>query len=444
MDRWIDATCCYSVPPVSTLRPSSLGLTHATAMVVGTIIGASIFVQPSEITKQMPSVTGIVFVWLAAGVLTLFGALVCAELASAFPQTGGVYVFLREAYSPAVGFLWGWAMFWVMHTGIIAAIATIFARYLGVFVEMSTVGLRLTAVLLILVLSAINYLGVRHGALVQNLFTTAKVAAIVVIVIAGLAWSGAAPATAEAAGSVTANGFVLAMAAGLFAYGGWHMVTYTSGETRDAARTVPRALLIGTLVVTACYAGLNAIYLKLLPLDAVRASSHVAADAADVLFGGGGASMMAALVMISTFGAANGIILVGPRVYYQMAQDGTIFRWLGAVHPTFATPHRAIAVQAIWASVLASTNTYGALFSRVIYTEWIFFAAMAAGLFLLRRRPEYRPAYRIWGYPILPIVFIVSSLVIVVMQILAVPGDSAIGLGMVLIGLPVYLLWSRR
>src|SRR5262245_18386590 len=444
MDRWIDVTCCYSVPPVSKLRPGSLGLTHATAMVVGTIIGASIFVQPSEITKQMPSVTGIVMVWLAAGVLTLFGALVCAELASAFPQTGGVYVFLREAYSPAVGFLWGWAMFWVMHTGIIAAIATIFARYLGVFLELSTVGLRLTAVLLILVLSAINYLGVRHGGLVQNLFTSAKVAAIVVIVIAGLGWSGAAPATAAAAGAVTVNGFVLAMAAGLFAYGGWHMVTYTSGETRDAARTVPRALLIGTLVVTACYAGLNAIYLKLLPLDAVRASSHVAADAADVLFGGGGASMMAALVMISTFGAANGIILVGPRVYYQMAQDGTIFRWLGAVHPRFATPHRAIAVQAVSASVLASTNTYCAQFSRVVYTEWIFFAAMAAGLFLLRRRPEYRPAYRIWGYPILPIVFIASSLVIVVMQILAVPGDSAIGLGMVLLGLPVYLLWSRR
>ena len=429
---------------MATLRPGSLGLTHATAMVVGTIIGASIFVQPSEITKQMPSVMGIVFVWLAAGVLTLFGALVCAVLASAYPQTGGEYVFLREAYSPAVGFLWGWAMFWVMHTGIIAAIATIFARYLGVFVQMNTGGQRLTAVLLILLLSAINYLGVRHGGLVQNLFTTAKVTAIVVIVAAGLLWSGPAPVVAEASGAVTANGFILAMAAGLFAYGGWHMVTYTSGETRDAARTVPRALLIGTLIVTACYAGLNAVYLKLLPLEAVRASSHVAADAADVLFGGGGASMMAALVMISTFGAANGIILVGPRVYYQMAQDGTIFRWLGAVHPTYATPHRAIVVQAIWASVLASTNTYGALFSRVIYTEWIFFAAMAAGLLLLRRRQEYRPAYRLWGYPAVPVIFIGSSLVIVVMQILAVPRDSAIGLGIVLAGLPVYLLWSRR
>ena len=175
---------------MSELRPA-LGLTHATAMVVGTIIGASIFVQPSEITRQMPSVTGIVGVWLAAGVLTLFGALVCAELASAFPQTGGVYVFLREAYSPAVGFLWGWAMFWSMHSGIIAAIATVFARYVGVFVPMGTAGQRLTAVALILLLSAVNYAGVRHGGRIQTVFTAAKVGAIVVLVVAGMFWTGA-------------------------------------------------------------------------------------------------------------------------------------------------------------------------------------------------------------------------------------------------------------
>ncbi len=414
-------------------------------MVVGTIIGASIFVQPSEITRQMPSVTGIVGVWLAAGVLTLFGALVCAELASAFPQTGGVYVYLREAYSPAAGFLWGWAMFWSMHSGIIAAIATVFARYASVFIPMGTTGQRVTAVALILLLSAVNYAGVRHGGRIQTVFTAAKVGAIVLLVVAGMFWTGPAVAVSDsAAGDVTTRGFLLAMAAGLFAYGGWHMVTYTAGETRDAARTVPRALLLGTLVVTVCYAGLNAIYLRVLPLDAVRSSSHVAADAADALFGSGGATMMAALVVISTFGAVNGIILVGPRVYYQMAQDGTIFRWLGAVHPSFGTPHRAIAVQAVWASVLASTNTYGALFSRVIYTEWIFFAAMAAGLMLLRRRPGYQPTSRIWGYPAVPIIFIAVSAAIVFMQISAVPGDSAIGLGLVLIGLPVYFLWSRR
>ncbi len=416
-------------------------------MVVGTIIGASIFVQPSEITRQMPSVQGILLAWLAAGILTLFGALVCAELSSAFPQTGGVYVFLREAYSPAAGFLWGWAMFWTMHTGIIAAIATIFARYVAFFVPMGDVGLRVTAVAIILVLSGVNMLGVRYGGLIQNAFTTAKVAAIVVIIAAGLMWTGPgaadASATAAAAAPMTPSGLALAIAAGLFAYGGWHMVTYTAGETKHASRTLPRALIIGTLVVTACYAGLNAVYLRVLPLDAVRASTRVAADAAAVLFGGGGASLMAALVIVSTFGAVNGIILVGPRVYYQMARDGTIFRWMGAVHPRYGTPHRALAVQAVWASVLAASNTYGALFSRVIYTEWIFFAAMAAGLMLLRRRASYQPAYRIPAYPVIPALFIVASLVIVAMKIAEVPVDSAIGLGLVLIGWPIYLIWTR-
>ena len=416
-------------------------------MVVGTIIGASIFVQPSEITQRMPSVEGILLAWLAAGILTLFGALVCAELSSAFPQTGGVYVFLREAYSPTAGFLWGWAMFWTMHTGIIAAIATVFARYAAVFVPMGDVGLRVTAVVIILVLSGVNILGVRYGGLVQNTFTLAKVTAIAVLIIAGLAWAGpAAPAAAPGATAdapITVQGLAAAIAAGLFAYGGWHMVTYTAGETKNASRTLPRALVIGTLVVTACYAGLNAVYLNVLSLDAVRSSTRVAADAAAVLFGDGSATLIAALVMISTFGAVNGIILVGPRVYYQMAQDGTMFRWMGAVHPRYGTPHRALAVQAVWAAVLAATNSYGALFSRVIYTEWIFFAAMAAGLMLLRRRASYLPAYRVPAYPVVPILFIVASLVIVALKIADVPGDSAIGLGLVLAGWPVYLIWTR-
>jgi APA family basic amino acid/polyamine antiporter len=382
-------------------------------------------------------------VWVAAGVLTLFGALICAELTSAFPRTGGVYVFLKESISPAAGFLWGWAMIWSMHTGIIAAIAMVFARYAAVFVPMGPWMLSIVAVSVLVILSAVNYVGVKHGGLVQNIFTAAKLAAIVAVIAAGLAWSGVVshPATS---GAVTARGFILAIAAGLFAYGGLHMVTYTAGETREAARTIPRALVLGTLIVTACYAGLNTIYLHVLPLDAVRASQHVAADAADVLLGGGGARLMAGLVMISTFGAVNGIILVGPRVYYSMARDGLLFRWLGAVHPAFGTPSRAIAVQAIWASVLALTNTYDALFRRVIYTEWIFFAIMAAGLLRLRHRVDYRPTYRVWGSPIVPIIFIAASLVIVVMQVLANPKDSAIGLGMVLAGWPVYLLWARK
>jgi APA family basic amino acid/polyamine antiporter len=414
-------------------------------MVVGTIIGASIFVQPSEITRQMPSVSGIVLAWIAAGLLTICGALVCAELASAFPRTGGVYVFLKEAYSPAIGFLWGWAMLWSMHSGIIAAIATVFARYLAFFIPMSDLALRGTAVGLVLTLSAVNYVGVRYGGLVQNVFTGAKVLAITALIGAGLLWTGATPIDPPGiAHDVTMQGFILAMAAGLFAYGGWHMVTYTAGETRDASATIPRALLIGTLVVTACYAGLNAIYLRVLPLDAVRASTHVAADAADQLLGGGGARIMAALVLMSTFGAVNGIILVGPRVYYSMARDGLLFRWLGDAHASFHTPHRALVVQAVVASALAATNTYGALFGRVIYTEWIFFAAMAFGLMRLRQRPGYQPSYRVPGYPFVPLVFIGVSAVIVVTQLLSNPVDSAVGLGMVLAGLPIYFLWSRR
>jgi APA family basic amino acid/polyamine antiporter len=433
---------------VRDLTPS-LGLTHATAMVVGTIIGASIFVQPSEITRQMPSVSGILLAWLAAGVVTLFGALVCAELASAFPRTGGVYTFLKEAFSPAVGFLWGWAMFWSMHSGIIAAIAMVFARYVAHFVPLGDGGIRLIAVGLIVLLSAVNYAGVRHGGFVQNAFTAAKVAAILLLIAAGFAFGGTASGATAAPDAwsmrgFTWTGFSLAVAAGLFAYGGWHMVTYTAGETRNAARVVPRALMIGTLVVTACYAGLNAIYLTVLPLETVRTSTRVAADAADVLFGGGGATLMALLVVISTFGAVNGIILVGPRVYYQMAQDGLLFRWLGGVHPRFGTPARAIVLQGVVASALAFTNTYGALFRRVIYTEWIFFAAMAVGLMLLRRRADYRPAYRIPAHPVVPVAFIAASAAIVVMQIRAVPLDSAIGLGLVLVGLPVYFLWARR
>jgi APA family basic amino acid/polyamine antiporter len=423
----------------------SLRLSHATAMVVGTIIGASIFVQPSEITRQMPSVAGIIAAWIAAGLLTMAGALVCAELASAFPETGGVYVFLNESLSPAVGFLWGWAMLWSMHSGIIAAIAVVFARYLAVFVPMGDVALRLTAVGLILVLTALNIAGVKYGGRVQAVFTAAKLVAIVVLVVAGwLGSTGTAPPPDTTAATVSVRGLVLAIAAGLFAYGGWHMVTYTAGETVDAARTIPRALLLGTLIVTVCYAGLNAVYLRVLPLDVVRASTHVAADAAARLFGPRGAALVAGLVLVSTFGAVNGIILVGPRVYYSMAREGVLFASLGAIHPTYRTPHVALLVQAVVASVLAVTNTYGALFSRVVYTEWIFFAAMAWGLMRLRGRPSYRPAYRLPAYPWVPVLFIAVSVVIVGTQVVTAPTASAMGLGLVLVGLPIYFLWSRH
>ena len=256
-------------------------------MVVGTIIGASIFVQPSEITGQVPTVVGIYAVWLVCGVLTLFGALVCAELASAFPQAGGVYVYLREAFSPAVGFLWGWAMFWTMHSGIVAVIAVVCARYLGFFVELSDLGQRVVAVGTILLLSAVNYVGVKHGSILQTAITAGKLLAIGTIVILCFLFGGSAnevvveASRTAAPGSYTAQDFGLALVAGLFAFGGWHMVTYNAEETKEPRTTIPKALVLGTLVVTACYILLNAVYLYVLPMETVASSDRVAADAAD-------------------------------------------------------------------------------------------------------------------------------------------------------------------
>jgi basic amino acid/polyamine antiporter, APA family len=236
---------------------------------------------------------------------------------------------------------------------------------------------------------------------------------------------------------------VLALSAGLFAFGGWHMVTYAAGETREAARTIPRALLIGVTIVTLCYVGLNAAYLVVLPLAQVQQSVHVAADAAEVLGGPIGATLVSALVIVSAFGAANGIVLAGPRVYYAMARDGLLFQWTGAIHSRFRTPHLAIAAQAIWVSALIVTGSYRALFTRVIYTEWIFFGLMAIGLVRLRRRADYAPRYRLWGYPIVPLLFIIASLVVVLAHVAADPVESLSGLLLVATGWPVYWWWTR-
>ena len=424
-------------------------------MVVGTIIGASIFVQPSEITGHVPSAAGAAAVWIVSGALTLVGALVCAELASALPRTGGVYVYLSEAFSPALGFLWGWAMFWTMHSGIIAVIGMVFARYLGYFVELGPMGTRVVAIAAILSLSWINHRGVSWGANLQTVFTLAKVLAILVIVAIGFALGPSVapqdvPASSEIAssgsvGSSTAGpaDFLLAVMAGLFAFGGWHMVTYNAEETLDPQRTIPRALVGGVLVVTACYVALNAVYFHLLPLQVVIESSRVAADAADAVIGSGGGAVMSALVMFSTLGALAGIVLAGPRVYYAMARDGLLFSWISDVHPRHRTPHRAIWLQGIWASVLVATGTFRALFTRVVYTEWIFFGLLALGLVLLRRRPDLRRGFRMPWVPILPGLFAAAAMLIVANQFVLEPVESAIGLTFVLLGLPVYTLWAR-
>ena len=337
-------------------------------------------------------------------------------------------------------------MFWVMHSGIIAAVAVVFARYLAFFIPLGDVGIRTVAVGAILVLSAVNYRGVKQGGAVQNVFTIGKVVAILLMVVVGFALGSripehflvAAPGSGFTPPPVTFTNFLLAIVAGLFAFGGWHMVTYAAEETVDPERTIPLSLLLGVVVVTACYVALNAVYLYILPLETVAKSTRIAADAATAVVGTAGGAAMSALVMFSSFGAANGIVLSGPRVYYAMARDGLLFKWMGDVHPVFHTPHRAIVAQAIWAAALAWTGTYRQLFTRVVFTEWIFFALMAAGLFVLRGRPTYKPAYRIWGYPILPAIFVLFSAGIVLNRLATEPVESLTGIALVAAGLPVY------
>ena len=413
-------------------------------MVVGIIVGASIFVQPSAIAASVPEISAVNAVWIAAGILTLFGALIAAELSTAFPRAGGVYVFLSEAFSPGIAFLWGWAMFWTMHTGIIAAVATVFARYAAFFVPINE---KVIAVVAVIVLSAVNYFGVKQGSIVQTTLTVFKLAAIVGIIILAFALgpresiTSVNPPTSQPADP---HAIIAAIVAGLFAFGGWHMVTYAAEETVDPEKTLPRALVIGVVIVTACYLALNAAYFHVLPHDQVGSSTRVAADAAGAVVGSKGAAIVSLVVALSALGAANGIILAGPRVYLAMARDRLAPAWIGAIHDTYRTPHRAIIVQAIWAAVLVSTGTYRALFTRVVYTEWIFFALMAAGLVLLRRRPSYAPRFRVPFHPVIPVLFIVASLYIVLDQVIAKPGESLGGLAMVLVGWPVYLFTLRK
>jgi APA family basic amino acid/polyamine antiporter len=294
-------------------------------------------------------------------------------------------------------------------------------------------------------LSAINYFSVKSGGSVQLFLTAAKLAAIAALVGLLFAFGGQHPWTASgaAAQSPSLRSYGLATAAGLFAFGGFHLVTYVAGEVRDPERTIPRALLIGTLVVTVSYMLLNAAYLAVLPLAEVARSTRVAAEATEKALGGQAGGAIAALVILSAAGSMNGAVLAGPRVYYAMSRDDLAFRWLGTVHPRLQTPYLAIAAQALWACVLVATNSYRQLFTRVVYTEWALFALLAAGLFRLRRRGGYKPRFIAGGFFVIPLLFIAGASAIVVNQIYADPRGSAMGFALILLGLPVYFVWSK-
>ena len=427
--------------------PRAIGFLGSTAIVVGTIIGSGIFLVPHDMAEQVGSVNSLMLVWVVGGVLSLAGALSLAELGAAAPDAGGVYVYLREAYGPALAFLYGWAALLVIESGSVATLAVAFGIYSGAFLPLTTVQQKLISAGAVALLSGINIIGVRRGAAVQTVFMIAKLTGLAIII--GYAWffpnpMAVPPTQPLPTPHTTASSFGVALIGALWAYQGWHMLSYAAGEVKDPARVLPRSYFLGTLLVIVVYLSASLAYARVLPL-AVMADpryQRVAERTMEVLTGPRGARFVSGLILCSIFGALNGNILGAARVYFAMARDRLFFASVGQVHPRFATPALAIVIQAVWAMLLAATGTYRQLYTYVIFTGWIFYGAAVVAVVVLRKRhPDLPRPYRVAGYPLLPFAFALAALAIVVNTLARSPLESCIGLALVLSGVPVYILW---
>ncbi|HEX5872952.1 MAG TPA: amino acid permease [Longimicrobium sp.] len=426
--------------------PRRLSVWSAAAAAVGLTIGSGIFRVPATVAAETGSVGGIALVWVLGGLITLCGALTIAELAAAFPRAGGIYVYLREAYGPLAAFLFGWSWFFI-RSAASAGTALVFVAYLGTFVPLGEGGQRIAAVAIIVLVGAANYRSVRLGAAIQDASTVGKVLAILVaaaaIFLLGQASGGAlaAPPTFAPAGL---GGLGVALVAALFAYDGWIAATLIAGEVRDPQRSLPRALAWGAVVIVATYLAINAAYLYALPLADLAASKAVAVDAVTRVAGAGGAALIAALVMLSTFGGLNAGLMTGPRVYYAMAEDGLFFRRVAAVHPRFGTPHVAVVLLVVLTAVNASVRTFEQLAEAFVLLLYPFLALTVAAVFVLRRRrPELDRPYRTVGYPLVPAIFLVGTVAMMGNALLERPAATLLGAGVVAAGIPVYFVWQR-
>jgi APA family basic amino acid/polyamine antiporter len=470
-----------------------IGPLQAISLVVGTMIGSGIFIVSSDISRQVNAwgPGGLMLVWLLTGAMTLAGALAYAELAAMMPRAGGQYVFLREGLSPAVGFLFGWTLFTVIQTGTIAAVAVAMAKYLAVFfpslsdsiflslgsirlpgsAEAIPLGVsvqRLVAIASIVFLTGINALGVAIGARLQTFLTVIKALALALLVLLGIAIFRRADVVAANFNSTTFWGtgnwgllmlpaIGAAMVGSLFSADSWNNVTFAAAEVRNPTRNLPRALAIGTGLVTLLYILANVSYLSVLPFagDANGASAlargiqhatqdRVASAAVDVMLGSAGAAVMAGLIVISTFGCNAGLVLAGPRVYYAMAEDRLFFRRAGELHPRHRTPVFGLAVQAVWASVLCLSGTYNQLLDYVIFASVLFYFLTTLALFRLRRkRPDLPRPVKAFGYPIVPALYLVAAGALMVILLIKKPLFTWPGLIIVALGIPVYLIWRR-
>lgn len=429
----------------------TLGLRDLILIVVGTVIGSGIFLVPSTVLRQTGgSVSVALLVWVVAGVLSLLGALTFAELGAAKPDAGGLYVYIRDAFGPLPGFLYGWTAFFVLGSGSVATLAVAFTSYLRQLVPVSPMAAKVVAVVVIAIIMAVNVRGVRQGADVQNVTTAIKAGAIVVMSVVLLTLGGGAGVAspvdvASAASGSLLSGVGLAMIGVLWAYEGWQYATFSVGETVDPQRTFPRAIVLGTAFLIALYLLANVAYLVALGPTGVMASERVAADAVTAVLGPAAGKVIAVVILISMFSAANGLTLTTPRLYFSMARDRVFFAKLAEVHPRFGTPALAIVASSVWAMLLAVTGTFEQLLTYVVFTGWIFYVLGGLAIFAYRRKqPDLPRPFRTPGYPLTPLLFVASAVAIVLNTIVSQPGRAALGIGLVLLGVPAFYVWRAR
>jgi APA family basic amino acid/polyamine antiporter len=425
-----------------------LGLRDLILIVIGTVIGSGIFLVPGGVLRQAGGHAGpALLVWIVGGVLSLLGALAYGELGAMNPAAGGLYVYLRDAFGPLTAFLYGWTFFLVIATGSAATLAVASGAYLREFVPLGPIGQKLAAVALLAIVAAINVRSTRRSADVQNWSTAVKVGALLIMSLVLVVSRRGAPADAVSFWPVVftpslASGMGLGMIGVLWAYEGWQYVTFSAGEAMNPQRIFPRAIVIGTASLIGIYLFANAGYLAALGTDGVAGSDRVAAEAVGAIVGSGAAKLIAAAILVSIFSATNGLTITAPRVYYAMARDGLFFRMLADVHPRYGTPAVSIIAGTLWAMVLAVSGTFEQLLTYVVFVGWIFYALGAACVFVLRRTKPHAPRpFRVPGYPWTPLLFIVAAVALVANTIATQPARAAIGIGVVLLGLPAYFVW---
>jgi len=435
--------------PASDL-PRRLGFIDALAIVIGVTIGGGIFLVPNLVAQQLHSPASIIAVWIFAGIISFFGALACAELGCAIPATGGQYVFLREAYGPMIGFLCGWSMFTVARTAQVAWLGVTLGMYASYFIPLSPLGLKLLGTGAILLFTAINYVGVNAGAMVQRIFTLAKVAGLIVIIGSAFLWTGKSGLASAALPQASSPGtwlssFGVALIACVLAYDGWVQLSFVAGEIRNPQRNILLSLAVGSGICVAIYVLANIAYMHVLSIGEIATSERVAASVALQTLGSRGAGVVSLVILISIIGTLNGCFLTSPRVYFAQARDGLFFRKFSEVQPRFQTPGFAILAQGAWALVLLVTGSYETLVAYAMFALWLSYGLMVAGVMILRRtQPDLPRPYRMWGYPVTPILFLAITAWFLGNMLWTRPVPSLIAALLIATGVPIYFLWARR